>query len=242
MENPVETMQQGIVLDDAAQAPEEPQGEALSSLMEEEQRAQDAQAEQAQESQTPAKEPGWVRKRIDQAIARERRAWEAEQEQKLAPLYESMYDRQAQELVNAGEFKSLDTAKEYVRMKHGAVSVPSEPQPDASNNQGNGIDPMIKARADLLSQQAKKIKSNSGIDVLAAFNADPEIQQKLASGEWDFYDVADMLRQNQRTPPSPMRTPNGTGFSAASIQNMSDDQWRRLQANLANGRKYDMRK
>ena len=239
MENTVETMQQGNVLDDAAQAPEEPQGEALSSLMEEGQQAPDQQPEQAQEAQAPAKEPGWVRKRIDQAIARERRAWEAEQEQKLAPLYESMYDRQAQELVSAGEFKSLETAKDYVRMKHGAVSVPAEPQPAAPKDE---IDPVMKARADLLSQQAQKIKANSGIDVMAAFNSSPEIQQKLASGEWDFYDVADALRGSKRTMPSPMRTPNGTGFSPASIQNMPEDQWKKLQANLSSGRRYDMRK
>ena len=242
MENTVDTMQQGNVLDDAAQAPEEPQGEALSSLMEEEQQAQEQQPEQPQEAQAPAKEPGWVRKRIDQAIARERRAWEAEQEQKLAPLYESMYDRQAQELVSAGEFKSLETAKEYVRMKHGAVSVPTEPQPAPQPSAANDVDPVIKARADLLSKQAQKIKANSGIDVMAAFNADPEIQSKLASGEWDFYDVADAIRGNRRTMPAPMRTPNGTGFSPASIQNMPEDQWKKLQANLSSGRRYDMRK
>lgn len=236
----VEMMQQGNVLDDAAQAPEEPQGEAFSSLMEEEQ-PQETQPEQGLE--TPAKEPGWVRKRIDQAIARERRAWEAEQEQKLAPLYESMYDRQAQELVSSGEFKSLERAKEYVRMKHGAVSIPeSEPQPQASGSKADSVDPVMKARADLLSQQARKIKENSGIDVLAAFNANPNIQQKLASGEWDFYDVADALRQNQRIPPSPVRTPNGMGFSSVNIQNMDEKQWRKLQENLAGGRKYDMRK
>lgn len=227
MENTVEMNNPGIVPDDAAQAQEEPQGEALSTLMEE-------APEKPAEQENQVKEPGWIQKRISQAVARERRNWEAEQEEKLAPLYESMYDRQAQELVSAGEFKSIDTAKEYVRMKHGAVSIPKEePAKEPAKN-----DPVIQARADLLSAQADKIKRNRGLDVMEAFNANPEIQQKILSGEWDFYDVADAMR----VPPSPVRSPNSGGFNPVSIQNMSDEQFRRLQANLASGRKYDMRK
>lgn len=204
-DNSVENFEE-IVQDDAVQAPET---EELS--------------------EAPAqKEPGWYKARFAHDLERERRKWEAEQEEKLAPIYEYMMERQAQELVDSGEFKNPERAKEYLQMKRG-YSPASEPTED----------PTVKARADLLARQADKLK-NRGLDVMSAFNADPDIQRNVLSGEWDFYDVAEAM--NQKSPPSPMRTSNGAGMAKMSISNMSEEQFQRLQSNLATGRKYDMRK
>ena len=205
MENTVEN-NEGIVLDDAVQAPE---------------------TEEQSSEQPQVGEPGWISKRVDDAVRKAETRIRAEYEAKLAPLRESMMDRQAQELVDQGEFRSLDRAREYVRMKGGVEEVTKEE-----------VNPVTQARADLLARQAEKIKANRGIDVMAMFQSDPETQRRILSGEWDFYDVAD----NAKKPLSPMRTPNGAGMQNMSIQNMSDEQFRKLQANLARGRTYDMRK
>jgi hypothetical protein len=207
MDNTVENTE-GIVLDDAVQAPETP--EEVDSSTEPQQ-----------------KEPGWYKARFAHDLEKERKKWEAEQEEKLAPIYEYMMDREANELVSQGEFKSLDRAKEYLRMKKG---MPVE-QPQEN-------DPMVQARADLLAKQAEKIKANRGLDVMSAFNSDPDVKQRILSGEWDFYDVAETMKK----PLAPVRSSNGAGVSNLSIQNMSDEQFQKLQANLAKGGKYDMRK
>lgn len=215
MENQVELQAQEIVPADQEQAPE---GEALSSIETEEQPEQ--------------KEPGWIKGRIDKAVSRALKEQEdrlrGEYEAKLAPLYESMMDRQAQELVDSGEFKSIDRAKEYVRMKAGQPV--SQPVSQPENEQ-------VDVRAQILARQAQKIKANYGVDVMAMYQEDPNVKRKILSGEYDFYDVL----ESTKAPPSPVRTPNG-GYSAASVSSMSDEQFRRLQENLAKGRKYDMRK
>ena len=211
MENTVEN-NEGIVLDDAVLAPE----------------TQDEAKQQAEPAEQ--QEPGWFRARINDAVRKAEDRLRADYEAKLAPLREVMMERQAMELVEQGEFKSLERAKEYVRMKGGY----SEPPAQEENE-----DPYMAARADVLARQAEKIKANRGLDVMAVFNDDPDVKQRILSGEWDFYDVADAIKKN---PPAPMRSPNGIGVNAMSIQNMTDEQFKKLQANLANGRKYDMRK
>lgn len=237
MDETVDTMQMGNALDDAELAPEQPEtGDSLSTLEEE------APVEQTQQQDAPpAKEPGWIKGRIDKAVTKALREQEdrlrAEYDAKLAPVFESILERQAQDLVNQGEFKSLERAKEYVRMKQG---MPEPVQETA--DEGGYEDYEARARANVLAAQADKIKANRGIDVMQAFNSDPNIQQKILSGEWDFYDVAEAMGGNRRQPPSPVRSPNGVGVKTYDIMNMSEEQFKRLQANLSGGRKYDMRK
>lgn len=245
MENTVENMMLAeSALDDAAQAQNE--GESLSSLVTEQAPTQD--------DTPPAQEPGWIKQRVNKAVtkavAEARAALTAEYEAMLAPIRESVMDRQAQELVQSGEFKSLERAKEYVRLKGGVpIEQPAQPQDntprDAQGRFQAKDDPTTRARADLLARQAQKIKTNRGVDVMQAFNSDPGIQQRILSGEWDFYDVADHLdagRQPRRSVPAPMRTPNGARMNPVSIANMSDEQFERLQRNLASGTKYDLTK
>lgn len=213
MENTVENIE-GIVLDDAVQAPETQDMAEVET--------------EAQPIEPQAKEPGWISARVNDAVRKAEERIRAEYEAKLAPLYETMMDRQAQDLVEQGEFRSIDRAKEYVRMKGGY-----EPQEEAEEE-----DPYLSAKADFLAKQAEKIKANRGLDVMAVFNSDPDIKQRVLSGDMDFYDVAETMKR----PLSPVRNPNGGNTNVMSIQGMSDEQFARLQKNLSGGKRYDMRK
>lgn len=248
MENELNTVEQILtesVQDDAALD----QGENLSAIL-----AEDKPAEQPTADDTPpAKEPGWIKGRINKAVEKAVAEAEArvrsEYEQMLAPIRESVLDRQAQELVESGEFKSLEIAREYLSLKGGmpvTEKSDSGPQRDksgrfVSRTEQAGEDPALSARADILAKQARKIKTNRGLDVMEAFSSDPDIKQKVLSGEWDFYDVAESVSQ-ERKPSAPARSANGGGVNSRSIMNMSAEQFRKLNENLAAGRRYDVRK
>ena len=218
-----------VALPEAADDAQQNEGESLSTITEESQ-------EEGQQKQ----DAGWFRQRIDKAVSKA----VAEAEQRMAAKYESQLaefaveriDRQAKELVRNGEFKSLETAKEYLTLKSGGkftAAAKEEPEQET--------DPVIQAKADVLAKQAHKIQAARGIDVMAAYNNDPQVQQKIGSGEWDFYDVADYL-QSRRNPPSPARSSNGARAEKTSIRNMTEAQFKALQKNVAEGRVYDMRK
>jgi len=262
-ENTVEIMEQGNVLDDAALAPAEPQATPISTMVEEAAETKPASEGDQGGQQPPATEPGWIKGRVEKAVRKAVQETEqrmtAQFQATLAPLYESMMERQADDLVRSGEFRSKETALEYVRMKNGQPATPpaqqtqQQPARDAQGRftaqqepQAEGqSNPVAKARADLLAHQAEKIKANRGLDVMQAFNANPEYKQKVLSGEWDFYEVADAMQQeggNRRTPPSPMRSPNGVTPGKFDVANMSDAQFAKLQAALASGKVFDATK
>lgn len=246
MENMVDLIQQGSAPDDTAQA----NADSLSSIVEE-----TAPQTQQQEQQ---KEPGWIKQRVNKAVekavaeaeARVRSQYEA----MLAPIRESVLERQANDLVAQGEFKSLERAKEYLRLKGGMPAeapAPTQPAQQQPNRDAQGRfvaadkstedDAARHARADILAKQAQKIKSTRGVDVMDMFHADDAVKQRVLSGEWDFYDVAEQMTARRSTP-APMRTPNAGAMSGVSIMNMTDEQFARLQANLSAGRTYDLRK
>lgn len=244
-ENTVVNEQQQAVQDDAVLEPmQEQQIENVSSL--DEVTGDQPEQQPEQEQQQPArKEPGWVRKRVDEAVlkasqdteARVRAEMKAEFESMLAPLRESMYERQAEALVASGEIKSKETALKYVKAMAG---VPEAPQAKATPKEG---DAEAKAYAKLLASQASKIKAARGLDVNEVYNTDPEVKAKVLSGEWDFYDVAEAMSQPKRRVPSPVRSSNSAMMdsTARAVANMSDAQFDRLLKNLEEGKVYDMR-
>lgn len=256
MTESVEMLLTESALDDAAQAQEEPT--TLETLTEEPAPEQ----VQPQENDPPAKEPGWIKNRINKAVtkavAEARAEVRAEYEAMLAPMREEMYDRQAQALVQSGEFKSLERAKEYVRLKNGqpapaAPAAPAQepakltPRDERGRFQGRTSESENRARANLLAQQADKIQARRGLDVMGAFNGNTEIRNRVLSGEWDFYDVADYLAENpqatRKAVPAPVRSANGAGSAAGlSIANMTDEQFERLERNLSRGVRYDLSK
>ena len=249
MENTVEQILAGSVQDDAAQAQQE-NTQPLSEFMNE-------QKKQAQPEAPAPKEPGWIKQRVnaavDKAVAEAEARVAARYEAMLAPMRESLMDREAQELFASGEFKTLERAKEYVRLKNGVpvTQEASEPQRSAPERDAQGrfvkqeqpSDPVTQAKADLLAKQAQKIMNTQGVDVMAAFQSDPNVQAKVLSGEWDFYDVAQELTGRAgRRAPAPVYPPNSAGNPGGlSVANMSDEQFDRLNQSLASGRRYDMR-
>lgn len=247
------------VADDAQQASEST-ADLLNAV------ASSSEKEQEQNAQSvPAKEPGWIRNRIDKAVskavAENTAKMQAEFDRQLAPIRESMLAREAQMLVEAGEFKSKERALEYCRLKNGMPAVapetPAEPSADKPARDSNGRfakadsaasgapDPTQQAQANLLARQAQRIKSKTGLDVMQLFNSDPEIQRNVLSGEWDFYDVAEEMKlgKPRSNAPTPIRSSGGaSGNVDMTIANMTDEQFAKLQANLASGHRYDMRK
>lgn len=244
--NTVVSGQNQDVLDDAALNPIQPETEPVSPISE----------ITAAEEQPPKNEPGWIRGRIDKAVQKAVRETEermtAQFEQTLAPLRESMMERQAAELVASGEFKSKEIALDYIRLKGGNVSV----TPTAAGQQQSGgqprdsqgrfvprqqqqaeEDPQRAAQIQILARQADKIKARTGVDVMSAFQGNADIQAKVFSGEWDFYDVAEAIQKRQ-TMPSPMRSVGATSFAPTDIDEMSDAQFELLQRNIAAGKIY----
>ena len=98
----------------------------------------------------------------------------------------------------------------------------------------------VHARAEQLMAQAETIKKATGIDVLDLFEKDPEIKRKVASGEWDFTDVAAAQREQPRKrAPGVARASNGASYSGKSISSMSSDEFRKLDDMLARGFTFD---
>lgn len=235
------------VLDDAAFVPEEEIAKPISEIEE--------VTEQPVEDAPPAKEPGWIKKRIEAAnnkVREEVRAeMRAEFEAILAPYREAEMQRQAESLVVSGAIKDKEMALEYLKLKGGMnVSAPAEEQPkeysrDAQGRfapkqqepqQQNETDARLKFRAETLAAQAHKLQQR-GLDVQSVYQENPEIQRRVLTGEWDFYDVAEAM--TTRRVPQPVRHTNGAGFGGGlDIANMSDEQFARLNARLAKGEQF----
>lgn len=249
MENLVDIMMQESAPDDTVQASESQ--DTLESVMAEPET-------EVQKEQTT--EPGWIKQRVqkavNKAVAETEARMNAKFEAMMAPIREAALDREASELVSSGEFKSLERAKEYVRLKSGAPVTPAAEEPPTEQSRdahGRFVststakdepDPVVAARADLLAKQAQKIKGSRGVDVMEVFNTDPTVKQRVLSGEWDFYDVADSVKTEaaRARVPSPTRSPNGhTSGAALSIANMSSEQFKKLNQQLAGGKRFNVK-
>lgn len=209
---------------------------SLESVQDDTEQAQVENLEGVVTEQETTKEPGWIKQRVTKAVSKaveeaERRV-AAKYESMLQPIRESVLDRQAQDLVEAGEFKSIERAKEYVRLKGGA-DIPKVEEPIAE--QTNYV---AMARADLLAKQAEKI-SAKGVDVMQVLKSDKEIERLVLSGEWDFYDVAEHM---EKKVPVPARSPNGASAGSMTIASMTKEQFQKLQQGLKEGKAFDMRK
>ncbi len=220
------------------------QAEPLESLTDEPQ-----QVEEPQQTEPPAKEPGWIRQRVDKAVQRAVRETEARMQAQFdaqfAPFRESMMQQEAEKLVASGEFRSAETALEYVRLKNG-VQPPSPQAEQPRDTQGRfvspqpqeqpAVSPMVQARAVELDKQANKIRDRRGLDVMTEFNGNPQVRERVASGEWDFYDVADFMES--RSAPPVIRNAGGGSIGSTPIDSMTDEQFARLNEQLRLGHKY----
>lgn len=216
--------------------------ESLESLNEDEGQPEEPQAQQATE-------PGYIKGRINKAVQRAVAETEARMQamfdEQMAPIRERMIEMDAQELVRTGVVKDLETAKELVRYRQGQPAAQAEPEPQPRNEQGQFAprqDPGTSARVDMLAHQADRIKERTGVDVIDIFTNDEDIKQAVISGEMDFYDVADMMKETKRKPPAPMRSPNGaSGKNTNAITTMSDEQFERMEKRIKEGARYSLK-
>ena len=224
---------------------EEDTSESLDSFAEEE-----APTEEEQPKAQGTSEPGWFQKRWDKNVgkltAQIRDEVRNEYEAQIAPLRERLLEMDAKELVKSGEFKSLDRAKEYLQLKQGMTPTENKPAPQPRNEKGQYApkeDPATTARINMLAHQADTIKTKTGVDVMAEFSRNPEIKNKILSGEIDFYDVLDQVKSTpRRKPPAPARSSNGaSGQSPNAIETMSKEQFARLEKKISEGARYSLK-
>ena len=221
---------------------EQDESEDLAAYTESEEPAEEKPAEES----TPSSEPGWIKKRVEKAvtkaIAETRAEMQAMFDQQMAPIRAKMMEDEAQELVRSRKVSDIETARELVRLRNGQAPQAEAPKKEERPRQANGQfapkeDPATNARIDMLRHQADRIKANKGPDVIAEFQNNKEIKQKVIAGEMDFYDVADYLSQkSSRRPPSPMRSPNGaSGQNPNAIESMSKEQFARMEKKISEG-------
>lgn len=219
--------------------------------------AENEQLQQTAEQKDGGTEPGWMKRRIDAGIqkglAAARREWEATMQAeftaKMAPLYERLYEQEADKLVADGEFKTRERALEYVKLKNGsapqAASVPQTETPRDANGRfvaRASADNDAKDKANALLEQANALKAEHGFDAMALFRSNEAIKQKVVSGKLDFNDLYELYGQNtqpQRNVPAPMRSANGSiGNAASVIRTMTDKGFAQLDAELASGKRF----
>lgn len=240
-------------LDEELTEETEPEGESLDSLSDEK-----PDEDPNGKPESGPSEPGWIKQRIQKALAQEsermRADIRAEYEQQFAPLRERLLEMDAQELVRKGVVKDLETAKELVRYRNGQPQPERQEQPAQQNRNEKGQftkseqpkeDPAIQKQVEMLSHQADVIKKRTGIDVIDAYNKDEDIKRKVISGEIDFYDVAEMLKEKpaRRKPPAPMRSPNGASgqTNPNAIDTMSDEMFDRMEKRIKEGARYSLK-
>ena len=224
--------------------------ETLESLTGEDGDEGESGEEEAPKGKQGTGEPGYVKSRIskavEKAVAETEARMMAQFEARMAPLMEQMIETEAERLVRDGKVKDLDTAKELVRYRQGMPAQETGQEP-AQPRQANGqfaskdqTDPATSARIGMLRHQADRIKAAGGPDVIAEWRKNGEINKKVVSGEWDFYDVADYLKKKSgKRPPSPMRSPNGASeYASGSIMSMSDKQFDALVEKVKGGARF----
>ena len=217
--------------------------EAMDESITEEGEAADEQTEPEQTTEPQAKEPGYVKSRIEKAVSKVREEYESvlnPLREQVTALQSRLLKMDAQDLVKKGEFRSVETAEEYLRLKQG-IPAPTIEEPEGQPRDTNGQfaskqkandDAATMARIDMLKHQAEAIKNRQGIDVIQAFQNDPKVKERIMKGEADFYDIASEMASKPKRgkPPAPMRTPNGaaTTSSTMSILDMDSKQFQRL--------------
>ena len=249
---PVENNILESVPDDAAQAQDN--AAELSEITET--AAEQPQAPAQNEAQ-PAKEPGWIKQRVNaaveravaDAVAKTKAEMESAYQAQLRPLRDSIIEREADDLVANGQIKDREMALSYARMKHGVFDAPAPaPQeaavrPTASqprDEQGRfaSQDSDVQARANMLAAQARAITAAGGPDVMKAYREDENVRNRVLSGEWDFSDVAQALREPARSVPTPVRAANGQQVSRGAIAAMTDEEFDRLNAEIRRGKRF----
>ena len=115
--------------------------------------------------------------------------------------------------------------------QHIPAPVEQPPQPEEPTLE-------LQLRAKELITQAHTIRAIANVDVLAVYNTDVEVRERVLNGEWDFIDVYKRMKP-ARSLPAPLRSANG-GAGVMNISGMDEGQFDKLNAMLKKGMKVDM--
>lgn len=204
----------------------------------------------------PIPEPGYLAGKREKWRAQ----WDAEHQAEINRLTERtnalmdrVIQREAQDLVSAGEFKSIERATEYLRLKEGISAQPEQssvqttPPRDANGRfvspQAQQVPQPLQQRAQMLVEQANGLYDGTGVDVMEIYNSNPLAKQFVLSGG-DFIGVLKQFgprAQQQSNAPALTRSPNGIGLGEVSVHGMTDEQFNRLNDALSRGKVINMR-
>lgn len=255
--NSVDETTMGSVWDDAAQAPEN--ADALTQALEHVAAAQDGQDGASGDDGQHEAEPeskalkGRMKqyeqrgyKRAMRMLDEERSKWEQEKRDYETQLSEYKKYRLEAEAKALAKEKNIpeDFALEYLQMKSGAAPAQSAPRAQPA-----GADDAVKARASALMAQAEAFEKISdgaiGRDaILDAFQNDPEIRERVSSGEWDFADVGKQLMGGQGKSRSPRanRAANNGRISESTFASMGDEDFAKFDERIRLGAVFDARR
>lgn len=220
MENTVETMVTEQLQADAVDT-----AQSLAEVIGEEQ-----PQEQVPVAEEKPKDAGWIKTRIEKGIAKAEERIRAEYEAKYAPLQEAYLNQEADRLVASGKISDKEMALDYLK-RGGTVQKPVEQPRDEQGRFTTKQE--TNQRANALYQQAETIKAITGVNVMAMYNTDPAVKQKILDGEWDFKDVYEASKAVKA--PVPVRSSNGVSIGNTSVANMSDAQFEKLEEALRRG-------
>ena len=250
----VETFEESVQAD-AVQAPEENGTTGISEFLSEtaDQEGSQPQDRSAQQDRVSGGIKGRLldadRKGYDRGKSEAEAAWQTEKAQyeaRIQQLVEYEIKDEAKKLA-AQENISEALAERLIRAERG---MPGSVQPEVQQNsqprdeRGRFVSPKsddANAYAQTLLDQANTIKRLTGQDMMALYNSDKSIQDRILSKEIDFYDLAEEMRTQKRMPPV-VRSANGQANRHRSIADLTDDQFDELDRRLEQGAVFDMRR
>lgn len=189
------------------------------------------------------KEAGWIKTRIqkgiDKALPEIESRIRAEYEAKFAPLMEAHLNQEADKLVASGKISDREKALEYLKLTGSKPIEKQATQPRDDQGRFVAKENPGEQKARELFLQAQTIQKSTGVDVMTLYHNDPDVKERVNSGEWDFTDVY----QSTLKPKAPPVVRGGSGGSLDTpISKMSSKAWAEMNERLARGERFDARR
>lgn len=184
----------------------------------------------------------------ERGLAEAKKQYESERakyETRIREFEEKQIEYDAKEL-SEKEGCSLEFAKRMLRLER---NVPEQKQPERPRDEAGRFAAATddsEKRANFLMKQGQEMQNTYGVDVFTEFKRNEEVKRKVASGEWDFKDVALSMIQANSTPkkqtPRPVSSTNSTrNGQVLSFETMTDEQFDEFNRRLDSGQVYRIR-
>ena len=256
--NSVENFEESVQ-DDAVQVPEETTGpKGISEFLNETVEQEDTQSQDrpAQQERVSGGIKGRLldadRKGYDRGKSEAEAAWQAEKAQYEARIQKLMEYEIKDEAAKLAEQEhiSVAIAERLIRAERGVPgsvqpeTPKTDPQPrDAQGRFVSRSQDDSQEYAQTLLDQANTIKRLTGQDMMALYNSDKTIQDRILNREIDFYGLAEEMRDGgQKRMPPVVRSSNGQTARHRGIADLTDEQFDELDKRLEQGAVFDMRR